>query len=172
MNELKIGDVFELKKGMDIYADIPERFIYQNTPNSDKITNSKITVGDIREVQGEYGKSAVIKEILRLTKGYSCFNAVSFDEQKLKESIKIKEFKSNRFDTNKFIGEYVVTSAGMGGGSSGYDSYPDGWHIIAKKLNNGKFDKNGLEVSFYQSGCFTVVNKNIPVIRKMKNTFI
>lgn len=50
--------------------------------------------------------------------------------------------------------------------------YPPGWRVIARKLKDGSiYDKNGLCISFYQSGCFTVVNENIVPLRKMEKDF-
>lgn len=67
-------------------------------------------------------------------------------------------------DTNGLTGEYAVIIAGSTGQGSGYDGsvdaaviYPDGYKIICKKLKDGKYDSEGAEVTFYQSGCFSVV---------------
>jgi hypothetical protein len=174
MKKLITGDVFEVKKGTRVYAFIPDRFIYQNTPNAKDYSQTEITVGQVIELPGKGGVDEVIKNLLEHIKDCSDFHGVSFDTKKLKEAIRIPPFKSNIFDTSKFIGEYVVVSANMGGGGTGHglhDIFPDGWHVTAKKLNKGKFDECGEEISFYQSGSFTVVNENIPAIRKMKKTF-
>lgn len=68
------------------------------------------------------------------------------------------------FDTGVFIGDYAVIQAGSTGQGSGYDGsvdaaviYPDGYKIICKKLKDGKYDSEGTEIHFYQSGCFSVV---------------
>lgn len=78
--------------------------------------------------------------------------------------------------TRPFCGNYVVIEAYMdGGGQGGHrsnDIYPNGHHVFAKKLNHdGTFNPNGLEINFYQSGCFTAKNENVPVIRKMAPSF-
>lgn len=74
--------------------------------------------------------------------------------------------------TAHFAGEYVVVKARKSGGGYGHgpgDCYPDGHEVTAKKLNNGKFDPEAVEIRFYQSGCFTVVWQNdVQVLRKMK----
>lgn len=61
-------------------------------------------------------------------------------------------------------GEYAVIEAGSTGQGSGYDGsvdaaviYPDGYKIICKKLKDGKYDSEGTEIFFYQSGCFSAV---------------
>ncbi len=67
-------------------------------------------------------------------------------------------------DTGDLIGKYAVIGAGSTGQGSGYDGsidaaviYPDGYKIICKKLKDGKYDNEGAEIYFYQSGCFSVV---------------
>lgn len=78
----------------------------------------------------------------------------------------------NTFDTKKFAGRYVVVHAkSEGGGGSMHDPYPDGWHIIARKLKrDGTYSEKGVTVEFYQSGCFTceILPKNISLVAKMK----
>jgi hypothetical protein len=52
---LKEGDVIELKDGMDVYADIPEHFVYANHRGSFKLTHSDITLGgDFDYLCGKY----------------------------------------------------------------------------------------------------------------------
>ena len=73
-------------------------------------------------------------------------------------------------------GDYVVTRTSYGGGGTAHgphDVFPDGHKVIAQKLKDGKYDPNGIEISFYQSGSFTVMHtEEIPVIRKMKMEFV
>lgn len=172
--KLKVGDVFELKKGMRIYAEIPCRFVYTNTPYSSEITAREVSVGETYSIAGKKcSKNKIINQILKHIKDYSDFDGVSFDKKKLEEAISIPE-QEEKFHTNQFIGEYVVVKTQNTGGGTGHgphDYYPDGWHVTARKLKNGKFDKKGLKISFYQDGCFTVVNENVPVVRKMVMTF-
>lgn len=67
------------------------------------------------------------------------------------------------------MGEFVVVSACMeGGGGNPYDRYPDGWHVTAVLLVDGKFYENSPEVSFYQSGAFWGSIPQVEVVRKMK----
>lgn len=60
-------------------------------------------------------------------------------------------------------GKYVVIQTKMTGGGTGHgphDVYPDGHYVTCKNL------KNDFEVSFYQTGCFNVMNPNIVPIGK------
>lgn len=79
-----------------------------------------------------------------------------------------------KFDTTSLVGEYVVETAFSGGGGTGHgphDVYPDGWYVKARKLKNKKYDPNGPVISFYQSGSFTAMNLNVPVVRRMAICF-
>lgn len=83
----------------------------------------------------------------------------------------------NVFDTSIYLGEYVVTNREYGGGGIGmgsHDVFPSGWQIFCKKLKNGIWDENGLELNFYQTGSFTAMIKprEIEPIRKMKQKFV
>jgi len=77
-------------------------------------------------------------------------------------------------DTHQFEGEYIVTRTALqGGGQRGlHDSYPDGHYVVCKQLKDGVYDEDGLEISFYQSGCFTVEIPYIRTLRKMKMVFL
>lgn len=80
------------------------------------------------------------------------------------------------YKTASFVGEYVVTSATLTGGGSGHgpnDRYPDGWQITARKMKNREWDEKGIEIRFYQSGCFTaMITRKISVKKKMKMKFV
>ncbi len=84
---------------------------------------------------------------------------------------------AHSFDTSIFVGEYVVINTAHGGGGTGHgphDVYPDGHGVTAKKLKqDGSWDDNGLEIFFYQSGCFTCqINEEIPIIRTMNPAYV
>jgi hypothetical protein len=86
--------------------------------------------------------------------------------------ITVEEF--NFAETFGLTGDYVVVDARMDGGSNGgNDDYSDGWHVTAKKLGSmslgeGKYNPDGFEINFYQSGCFTCMMPDVKVRRKMK----
>lgn len=71
----------------------------------------------------------------------------------------------SRIDPTRATAEFIVDYACMSGGSSGYDAYPDGWNVIAIRLNN-----QDERVQFYQSGCFIqmVRPEEIDYVRTMK----
>lgn len=136
---LEVGDVFNLTKGMKVYARIPQKFIYANitekSKDANKLSKTDIVIGDKRKTT------------------------------------------KNVFDSAKYIGEYVVINTAFTGGGTGMgrnDVYPDGHHVVAKKLNvKGEYTDKGMEISFYQSGCFTAMiePETIKVVRKMKMGF-
>jgi hypothetical protein len=76
------------------------------------------------------------------------------------------------FETDDMAGEYVVVDACMTGGSIGHGSLsPHGWRVVAHKLRqDATYDPQGREVSFYQSGAFSVVYPDIPVLRTMRRS--
>lgn len=58
------------------------------------------------------------------------------------------------------LGDYVVTRTVVTGGGTchgPHDVYPDGYMVEATKIGSDE------KISFYQSGCFTAVNKNVEV---------
>ena len=54
--------------------------------------------------------------------------------------------------------KYVVEATAFTGGGTGmgpHDVYPDGHHVLARRLSkNGVYDPKAKAVEFYQSGCF------------------
>lgn len=60
-------------------------------------------------------------------------------------------------------GRYIVIKTGVTGGGTGHganDVYPDGYKVTCKR------EDEEYTVSFYQSGCFTAMIKNIEPIAK------
>jgi hypothetical protein len=54
-NFLKEGDVIEILEGHDIYADVPEHFVYSNRKGCYNITHAKINVsGHLAYFSGKY----------------------------------------------------------------------------------------------------------------------
>lgn len=121
---LEVGQVFELKEGMTVYAEVEKRFIYSNLPLSKEKAQTNLKVGSVLDT----GSGAELK-------------------------------------TDKFKGNYVVLDTKMDGGSFGHDPYPDGYHVYAKKLNkDNSFNDKGVQIDFYQSGCFNAMIKPDEVI--------
>ena len=151
MKLLQEGDVFALKPGMKVYAYIPECFVYANSRNSSKITKTDLEVGVVLKNSGG--------------------------------SLKIGDYKPKKkltFDTSTLAGNYVVIHTNFGGGGTGmglHDVFPDGWHVTARRLHSdglasGRYNPEGQQVEFYQTGCFTAMNPNVKVIGKMKKTYL
>lgn len=73
--------------------------------------------------------------------------------------------------------EYVVIEARMQGGGTGHgphDVYPDGWHVVAKRLDDGrKWNPEGEEIEFYMTGCFMnmIPPNKVKIVGKMKVGF-
>lgn len=64
------------------------------------------------------------------------------------------------------LGNYVVTRTAKDGGGTGHgpgDVYPDGHHIWAQNVDN-----ENIKIDFYQTGCFTNMHRDLPVIGKAK----
>ena len=81
----------------------------------------------------------------------------------------------SKIDTGEWAGEYLVVEAKWDGGGTGHgphDVYPDGWSIVAKKLKDGNYDPEGNEIHFYQSGSFTIMHTDVPVLRHLTPTFV
>ncbi len=78
------------------------------------------------------------------------------------------EINSRQF--TYLIGTYIVinTSEDGGGPSGGMrnESYPNGHHVTCVKSDNNK-----IKISFYQTGCFTAMIKEIKPIGKAKATW-
>jgi hypothetical protein len=127
--KLEVGDVFEARQHMRVYAMIPSHFAYINRPNDPTPAKQEVHVGCL----------------------------MWRDDHEL--------------DLGYLKGCYVVEHAAMEGGGTGHgahDIYPDGWHIRARKLKaDGSYNPMGVEIEFYQSGAFTVVNEKVPVVGKL-----
>lgn len=80
-------------------------------------------------------------------------------------------------DLTRAKAEYVVVEAQMqGGGPIQGDSvgYPDGWHVVAKRLDDGrKWNPLGEEIEFYMTGCFLnmIPPNKIKIVGRMEYSF-
>lgn len=142
---LQIHDVIEIKKGMKIYAPLPRKFVYNNTPLSNHSTLIDITVGEIKTNTFDVAetKEQLIKDIqwsFRFQLGEN------IDESKIMEFVNqiLDSVQTETFDTSIFEGEYVVTRT---------LSNFDGHHVSCRKLKNDVdvYDENEVYISFYQS---------------------
>jgi hypothetical protein len=80
-------------------------------------------------------------------------------------------------DLSRAKAEYVVIEALMQGGGTGHgpgDVYPDGWHVVAKRLDDGRmWNPDGEEIEFYMTGCFInmIPPNKVLIVGKMKMGF-
>jgi hypothetical protein len=133
------GDVFKLEEEMDVYAFVPEKFAYIDRQDSNSLVKTKVTVGQV--LVNEYTTTFEGEEI------------GPFEET---------------YDTSQLVGQYVVTSAKLTGGSY-TNRYPDGWKVAARRLSDdGSFDPDGEVVKFYQSGHFTAMNREVQPVRRLE----
>lgn len=143
-NFLSVGDVFALLEEMKIYISLPKKFIYSNVFNGDPGADDLSTT-DIR-----------VGSILKAQPNMLTVKKPAF------------------FDSASLCGEYIVTKTNTQGGGYGHgnmDYYPNGWHITAVKLKDGAYDPDGQVITFYQSGAFTAMNEDVPVLRTLKQNF-
>jgi hypothetical protein len=173
---LQTGDVIEIKKGMKVYAKLLEKFIYAGHYASEKFAQTDIRVGDEKTSSFEIDK---VKEslVVKIQEAFGRTLSLQVENTAIESFVEpmLLGFKTETFDTQVYEGEYVVTKTELSGGGSGHnDTFPDGHHVFCQKLNNGLFDKEGLEIHFYQTGSFTVTIKKdeIQPIRKLNPTFI
>jgi hypothetical protein len=140
---LTIGDVFDLKPGHKVYVRMEERFVYFNRPGSRQIAQATVQVG---EKWAEFTDPRVVV---------------------------FSDNPPEVLDTGALVGRYVVTQTALDGGGQATDgAYPNGWHVTAKKLApDGTWDPQGMEVNFYQSGCFTAMIENVSPVGRMEMSF-
>lgn len=87
------------------------------------------------------------------------------------------EANLGRYDQSRGSAEFVVEYANLEGGSfsgMGAANYPDGWHIIARRLtSDGKYDPNGELVDFYYQyyGRSNSIEK-LTITRRMRHFFV
>ena len=152
---LKVGDVILLQDGMDVYTEVPSKFIYANRKLSTKSAKSGIVVGatiktntDITKEKAEIASDIVLA--FKSNLGYEVsLDAVNYF---------IYSIVASPSATEEFIleaGAFVVLDTKYDCGGGGHNDYSDGHHVFCKRLMNGKYDSNGQEVDFYQNGCFT-----------------
>jgi hypothetical protein len=173
---LKEGDVIHLKNGMRVYTQVPEKFVYDNHKMSKKTTSHDVVIGkmlkndtNVSDDMKSLAKDIVDKFSFRLGHNLSTADALAFIQSKVKLP------KSDIFVLDE--GEFIVVKTSFEGGGTGmgaHDVYPDGHRVFCKKLKDGKYDDKGIEVNFYQSGCFSAViePKQFSVIRTMSKGFL
>lgn len=169
---LKEGDIIILKRGMKVYTELPEKFVYSNRSFSSKLVSTDIVVGNTLSISFE----EISKDIELAVSGV--LEAMRNAGSKVSKDVCRKFVRSNIMPPEQDFytfrgGEFLVirTSYGGGGsslGMSGYESYPDGHRVYCQRLENG----NPVEefCNFYQTGCFTAMIEDIVPVGKMRKT--
>ncbi|MFF2532431.1 hypothetical protein ACFVS2_26550 [Brevibacillus sp. NPDC058079] len=175
---LQTGDVVEIQKGMSVSVSIPQKFVYSNKRGSSENVNHVIKIGTIfdNSVDVEEVKKQIIKGIQEKFDFRVGIQVKSEEAETFVSSI-LEKYKEERFDSSIFLGEYVVVHTELSGGGFGHgihDEYPDGHEVRCKKMKDGLYDPNGIEITFYQSGFFLnkITPEQIQPIRKMIQTFL
>lgn len=80
-------------------------------------------------------------------------------------------------DPSRASAKFVVESAKMdgGGGGQGGETYPDGWYVQARRLNeDGTYNPNGEAIRFYMTGGFTcfVEPAQVQIVGEMQMRFV
>lgn len=80
-------------------------------------------------------------------------------------------------DPSRASAKFVVESAKMegGGGGHGGETYPDGWHVRARRLNeDGTYNPNGEAIRFYMTSGFTclVEPEHVQIVGEMQMQFV
>ncbi len=128
--------------------------------------NNRITVGrDTPEhMVGRYMTKEEIDEYVKTN-------------SKMPESKMIEE-NLGSVDLSRAKAEYVVIEARyQGGGSEPNDPipYPDGWHVVAKRLSDGRvWNPDGEEIQFYMNGCFMnmIPPRSVKIVGQMRLAFV
>ena len=155
---LQKDDIFQLEKGMNIYAFVPEKFIFVNAPFSEKFHEHAICVGQFLRKRIP-DKDKMIDEIQKLLDTHMHLELSDEQIESFIESLNLN-FGAEEFDTSVFLGEYRVYKAEYNGGKH---HAPDGWHVYCYKV-----DDPNVAIHFYQTGYFTAINPNIQPISKAK----
>lgn len=173
---LKEGNVIILGAGMKVYAEIPEMFVYENTKLSSELTHTEVLIGKIysnEESQEDDIKKTVNDIVKRIVEAFDRHNLKMVDEMLAFDFVRnqLPPLPENCLKIPE--GEYLVIKTDFCGGGTGHgqhDIYPDGHNVTCKKLRDGKYDADGFEVSFYQSGSFTamILPEELEVVRDMK----
>lgn len=175
MGFLQVGDVFEIKKGMKVNAEVPSKFIFTNCRMSNLTSKTKIVVGIFlkNKMDVEATANELKESIARSVSSVCGAVADPMAVQDLVSSV-MNSYEEETLDTTMFCGEYLVINTTFDGGCGGHDPYPNGHHVFCRKLKDGKYDPNGTQIDFYQSGSFSsmILPENVQPIRKMTMEFI
>ena len=168
---LKVGDVFELRKGHHVCAKIPSRFVYVNKVLSTEVVESNVEVDCPRKpvAETEYAIKVACK-VLASELNTRCGLDIGSDKIRnlLVQNVQIPS------DDDVYIfgsGEFVVVDTKRDGGSEREGIAP-AHHVYCKRLKDGQYDPDAEMVSFYQSRDFRNSILDVNPIRTLKMTFV
>lgn len=151
-NLLRFGDVIEVKKGMKVYANIPEKFVIKEHFRSNKKVEAVILIGKIIKSQ-KFPFSE-----LRTSLAYNLNNFRINVKENISEidnfinSLNV-DSSEDSLDTSLYEGKYFVYFADIDN-TNNYRVYCE------------KQDSSGIIISFYQTGEKSAKIENIkPLIR-------
>ena len=90
---------------------------------------------------------------------------------------KMRTVELGAYDPNRANAKFVVAEANLQGGGNGSrptESYRNGWHVRARRLNaDGSYDQQGEVIRFYTTGDFTCVIEleDLQIVGKMQRQF-
>jgi hypothetical protein len=172
---LKEGDVINLKNGMKVYADIPEKFVYVNRKKSNEKTHHEVVVGKVL-----YNDIDIDRDVDNLAIDViSAFNfrlGLGLTKAEALRLIKTKISKPREVSFCFEAGEFVIVKTTYDGGGVAMfnEEYSNGHHVYCKKLRDGSYDENGVEIDFYQTGSFSAVIEpsKISAVRTLTAKFV
>ncbi len=143
---LQKGDIVRLELGKTIFAPVPQRFIYTETPFSTKMCdNTQISIGKI------YRKHSISHEDLAVLSLEAVSSILHLSKNLINEASKEKmvdfikslplNFDEEVFDTSIYVGKYIVDYSYSDDGNS--------WHVFCKKLDNPS-----VKINFFQEVTF------------------
>lgn len=137
---LRRGDIFEVTKGMQVLAGVPKKFCFSSSLNSKKMYKDSFEVGK-KYVISMKNKETYLAMLEDKISEILASHEIDMDNEDIKNFISKLQLNMEKeeFDTSIYIGKYVVVNV---------DSYE--LKVTAKKLTNGKFDSESLEVEFFQ----------------------
>lgn len=155
MNEelLKVGDVINLPKGQTVYGYMPEKFIFINPDDMNKLRSVDIVIGNNYSINYEQVKNKLINDYCKCILKDTYFN---INEDDLREFLSSRFKYGNKSNENWIFpeGKYIVLLTKREGGSKVAD-YPDGHSVYCMSLLNETI------IQFYQTGCFEFMIEHI-----------
>lgn len=173
---LQVGDIIEIKEGMSISADIPNKFVASNRRMSSELTRTDVRIGEVLKNPMDIEKTRTDLE-KSLTNCFVVTCGASVDPVVLHELIELtlNNYQEEELDTSIFAGEYLVVDAKKEGGNyNGYEFFDGDYSVQCQKLKDGQFDPNGTKIYFYQLGNYapTLSPNQVQPVRKLTPTFI